>query len=595
VSIRRPLRALVALFDRAARLLAALLGTYPSAQYARFARWCNREDPQTPRPPGFIILQIDGISYDHLRAGLARGYAPYLRRLLERGEMRLHPWKPGIPGTTPVSQAGIMYGDSTPMPAYRWYDKTTGQARVATDPETAQSIQSTLSQRAPGILRGGASYMNVFDGDASRVLFTLGTFGAHRLFEGLRSARFLLLFGLNPLRTTELLLLAIWEYLTDLAQRTQAWLANTTPRPLNRAFAFFRVMTNVVMRELQTFSVCLDISSGLPAIYTTYFGFDEVAHQYGPSSKPALRALHAIDRRVRRIDMYRRMNIVRPYELYLLSDHGMTDDVPFASRYGQTLGALVQDLVGRSVALRELFAEQHPDLSGTLFVRRELLALGAQGSPPLARLSQYVLQYLESRLPREIAQGEYAPATESDVVISSSGSMSHIYLNARPDKLDIQEIGQVYPSLVVSLLAHPGIWLVIGREKGQTVIFDKEGALYLGKEARVDGSNPLDRLAYSDWAARKLAHLATLPESGDLILLGAYDPDERRVICFEEQWACHGGLGGPQDVAMFMTESHIDWPLAGLESATEVYDLFAQRYAIQGHSRNASAESENHG
>ncbi|NLX42925.1 MAG: hypothetical protein GXY79_05530, partial [Chloroflexi bacterium] len=91
------------------------------------------------------------------------------------------------------------------------------------------------------------------------------------------------------------------------------------------------------------------------------------------------------------------------------------------------------------------------------------------------------------------------------------------------------------------------------------------------------------------------AHLATLPDSGDLILLGAYDPDERRVICFEEQWACHGGLGGPQDVAMFMTESHIDWPLAGLESATEVYDLFAQRYAIQGHSRNASAESENHG
>jgi len=568
------------LLDRLAKMIAAVLGMFSFAQYARLSHWRDRSRPGKDEHRGFIVIQIDGLSYDHLRAAIDLGYAPHVRRLLSRGEMRLHPWKPGVPGTTPASQAGIMFGSSAPIPAYRWYDKSTGQIKVSSQPEVAQALQSELLRDRPGILKGGSSYMNVFDGGAAHALFTLGTFGRHRLFEGLRGFGFLLLFGLNPFRTATLLVLSIWEYLTDLAQRMQATLKQTTPRPLSRAFPFLRVMSNVVMREIQTFSVSLDIFSGVPAIYTTYYGFDELAHHYGPRSKPALRALHAIDSRVRRIDRYRRMNVSRPYDLFLLSDHGMTDDVPFSVEYGQTLGELVQNLVGRSAAIRELMSVQQADLPSTLFVQRELEAIGAESKPTVSRISQYLLHYVESRVPIELDAGDYEPAQPNDVVVSSSGSLSHIYLNATSEQLSLSQIATLYPALVPSLLSHPGIWLVMGREEGRTIIFGKEGVISVAEKIQIEGRNPLQQLAYGEWAVRQLSRLVSLANSGDLILVGTYDADVQRVSCFENQWACHGGLGGPQDIAVFMTESHIDWPLASLDRAAEVYNLFIHQYGI---------------
>ena len=44
----------------------------------------------------------------------------------------------------------------------------------------------------------------------------------------------------------------------------------------------------------------------------------------------------------------------------------------------------------------------------------------------------------------------------------------------------------------------------------------------------------------------ELARLLTNPDSGDLVLNGAWLPEERRIVVFEEQTSSHGGLGGPQ-------------------------------------------------
>jgi hypothetical protein len=583
--MKKILASLTRLLNTALELLAALLGTYYSARYALLSRRLARPDVLRDSKRGFVIIQIDGLSYDHLCAAVEQGYAPHLRRLLERKEMVLYPWKPGIPGTTPATQAGIMFGNSDPIPAFRWYDKQLGQAMVSSQPGVAQAIQAELEQRAPGILRGGSSYMNMFDGGASLALYTLGTFGKSRFFEGLRGLGFLTLFALNPFRSGTVLALAIWEYLTDLAQRAEATVRRTNPRPLSRAFPFLRVMSSVVLRDIQTFSVTLDLFRGVPAIYTTFFGFDELAHNYGPLSKPALRALRAIDSRIRRLDRFRRMNLSRPYDLFLLSDHGMTEDIPFSNEYGQTLGDLVQDLVGRSAAIREFYSSQQPELSSALFVQQELEAIEASFRPPLSRIPHYLANYVERRLPKEMTDQDYEPAQPSDVVVSSSGSLSHIYLNARPDQMELSQIAALYPTLVSSLLSHPGIWLVIGRDAANTVILSKEGSLTIGGGgaggvAHVEGQNPLSRLAYGDWAQRQLARLASLNKSGDLILIGAYDPDNQRVSCFESQWACHGGLGGPQDLAMLMTEPHIDWPLASVERAASIYSLFTRQYDI---------------
>lgn len=570
---------LSALFRAVMGLIAALLGSYYSAKYALLAKRLGLPHVTSDGKRGFIIIQVDGLAYDFLLAAMERGYAPTLQRLLQRGELRLHPWKPGIPGTTPAVQAGILFGDNDELPAYRWYDKATGEAVVSSTPSVAQALQQRYARQRPGILRGGSSYMNMFDGDASLAMFTVGSIGRHRFFESIRGLGFFLLFLLNPLRSLHVLVLALWEYLVDLAQRAHAAIRRQTPRPLGRMFPFLRVMSNVVLREIQTFSALLDIYRGVPSLYTTYLGYDELAHHYGPLSKPALRALRAIDLRIQRIDNFRRLGLSRPYDLYVLSDHGMTDCTPFARVYGQTVGQLLQELVGRSAALHETYGVSRQDLMRALYVQEELEAIEANVAAPLSRIPQWLRNYVARRLPYD-AQAWDEGTTDTDLVVRSSGSLCHVYLNARPHQLELREVVALYPSLISSLLAHPGIWLVIGRDKESAVIFGREGLLSVNGEIHIEGRDPLREVPYARWAARQLARVARFRSSGDLILMGAYDADAQRVSCFEEQWACHGGLGGPQDMAFLMVGPEVPWEAAAPQQATDIYRLFTQRYKL---------------
>jgi hypothetical protein len=570
---------LSALFRAVMGLIAALLGSYYSAKYALLAKRLGLPHVISDGKRGFIIIQLDGLAYDYLLAAMERGYAPTLQRLLQRGELRLHPWKPGIPGTTPAVQAGILFGNNDELPAYRWYDKATGEAVVSSTPSVAQALQQRYARQGPGILRGGSSYMNMFDGDASLSVFTVGSIGRHRFFESIRGLGFFLLFLLNPLRSLKVLALALWEYLVDLAQRAHAAIRRETPRPLGRMFPFLRVMSNVVLREIQTFSVLLDIFRGVPSLYTTYLGYDELAHHYGPLSKPALRALRAIDARIQRIDRFRRLELGRPYDLYVLSDHGMTNCTPFARAHGQTVGELLQELVGRSVALHETYGVSRQDLMRTLYVQEELKAIEANVAAPLSRIPQWLRSFVARRLPYD-AQAWDESIADTDLVVRSSGSLCHVYLNARPHQLELREVVSLYPSLISSLLEHPGIWLVIGRDQGSVVIFGREGLLAVNGAIQREGRDPLLEIPYARWAAQQIARVARFRSSGDLILMGAYDADTQQVSCFEEQWACHGGLGGPQDMALLMVGPEVPWEAAAAQHSTDIYRLFTQRYGL---------------
>lgn len=561
-------------------LIAALLGSYYSAKYAVLARRLGLPHVRSDNRRGFVVIQIDGLGYDHLLTALKRGYAPGLQQALRRGDLRLHPWKPGIPSNTPAVQAGILFGNNEGIPAYRWYDKRTHTSVESSSPAVAKELQEQLTRHSRGILHGGSSHMNMFDGDASLSLFTISSFGRHRFFESIRGLGFLLLFLLNPLRSLRVFALALWEYLVDLTQRAHAALRRETPRPVGRLFPFIRVIGNVVLREIQTFSVLLDIYRGVPAIYTTYLGYDELAHHYGPVSKPALRALRTIDARIRRINSFRRLGLSRPYDLYVLSDHGLTDSIPFTREFGQTIGELVRELLGHSVALNETLGVGHQEILRAAYLREELHAIKENVRPPLSRIPQWLSSYMARRLPTDPSiLGEIAQP-RTDLVVRSSGSLCHVYLNVRPEQLQLGEIISRYPSLISLLVAHPGIWLVIGRDEEGVVIFGRDGLVSLGKGYQVEGQDPLADIPYASWAASQIARMACFPASGDLILMGRYDANDRRVSCFEELWACHGGLGGPQDMAILLVEPHAPWRATAPRYSTDIYTMFTASYGL---------------
>ncbi|MHB1293377.1 MAG: alkaline phosphatase family protein [Anaerolineae bacterium] len=560
-------------------MVAALLGTYYSTKYAAIVRRLGLPRAATSDCPGFVAIQIDGLSHSHLLTAMELGYAPHLQRLVRRGEFSLGGWRSGLPCTTPAAQAGIMFGNNDDIPGFRWYDKGSGESVVCKFPGTVTNIQDRVSAGNPGILAGGSSYLNMFDGDASLSIFTLGALNRKRWFESVRGMGFLLLFVLNPFRAIKLLGLSIWEYLADLTQRTRDLLRHEPLRPLERGYALLRVVNSVIFREIQTFAVLVDIYRGAPAIYTTYTSYDQLAHNYGPLSPVALRALKALDARIRQIDTLRRRLHTRHYDLFVLSDHGMTRSTPFERLYGTTLGDVVQSLLGEGASVEEAQDVDAQDALHMLYLMDELDAIERNVARPLANIPRKIRRLVRQRAGqnRENATS-WDLVRRNDVIVRNSGSLSHVYLNVSRKQLSISEIATLYPNLLSDLANHPGIWLVIGREDSQVVVMSRAGVLTIDEAQMVDGGNPLACLPDARLAARQIERLARFPHSGDIILMGSYDRLGEAVTSFERQWGCHGGLGGPQGIAFMLSDSTIPWPLDQVEDATGIYPLFAGRY-----------------
>jgi hypothetical protein len=577
---------LVRLVQMILDIVAALLGFYYSQKYAAIVKWLGLRRIAAPERKGFIVIQVDGLAHQHLTSAIDLGYVPTLERLLRRGDLVLRRWHSGLPCTTPAAQAGIMFGNNDDIPAFRWYDKTRNEAIVCKPPSTIRAIQERISAGRVGILTEGSSFMNMFDGDASLSMFTLGAMHRKRFFESVRGLGFFVLFILNPFRSLMTLVFTIWEYLTEVVQHVRALFGERAPRPLDPGFCFSRVMASVVFRDVQTFALLVDIYRGVPALYTTYYGYDHLAHHYGPLSKPALRALRAIDARVRRIDKLRRLGLSRDYDLYVLSDHGMTQAVPFRQTYGQTLGEAISEVIGdQRMRISEAFAPERQEMLEINYLLDELAALEANVRPPLS----YVPRKIRSLVRRRITLDEeiltdWDPERRLDLVVRNSGSLSHVYLNVVSRQMNLSEIGALYPSLIGDLAAHPGIWLVIAREDDQVVVFSREGVLtlgqgqYSGHDYRVEGRDPLACFATPQLQAAQIRRLASFAHAGDLILMGHYDAATETVTCFEDQWACHGALGGPQEVAFLAMDRSIRWNSDSVTWATQLYPLFAERY-----------------
>src|SRR5689334_14195411 len=149
---------------------------------------------------------------------------------------------------------------------------------------------------------------------------------------------------LHPIRVARMGLQAVLEWLREEYERGVGELMRKRTHS-EGLFPFIRVLSNVIVRELQTMAMLLDIYLGAPIIYSTFMQYDELAHHFGPSSFQALRDLRRTDARIREI---RRMieNLGgRQYDMVILSDHGMTPSSSYRVRFGESLGTTVQRIL----------------------------------------------------------------------------------------------------------------------------------------------------------------------------------------------------------------------------------------------------------
>ncbi|MGE5603337.1 MAG: alkaline phosphatase family protein, partial [Nitrososphaerales archaeon] len=445
-------------------------------------------DPDCAGRRRFVVVQIDGLAHEYLLRALAAGHTPNIQRLIAHGS-RLQRWRCGVPSSTPASQSGIMYGNNWDIPAFRWYEKESGLAPHCKSPAFAARIKASVSAGGRrGILEGGSSYGNLVDGDARLALFTLSAMGRKRFYEGLRGLGWALLFVLIPWRILRIIMLIFWELVRDVARTVWMWLKSGLRKHLTLVHPVLQVFTNVILAEVQTFGVLLDVYRGMPAVYVNYYGYDEVAHNDGPLRPEALRALRRIDSYIGQIDRVRR--VYQPEtDLYVLSDHGMSPAIPIY-RIGpkKSLVRFITDYVATSVASDEALSRPswnrpEADVSGESYrwLLYELDGIEERLSPRGRRLARALRKRLVERLPED-PDSSYDLGRGADVIARVSGNVAHLYFNVSRERMDISEIALLYSELLDALNDHPGVGLLLALEDGRPVVVTQRGTMALSPE-----------------------------------------------------------------------------------------------------------------
>ncbi|WP_343243385.1 phage holin family protein, partial [Streptomyces sp. SID8499] len=333
----------------------------------RLALRRGRSLPPCSTTPGTAVVQLDGVGHDVLRDAVDQGLMPTVARWLGTGPdraaspgratapptHRLTPWRTDWSSQTGASQLGILHGTNHDVPAFRWYEKDTGEVMVCNRPTSAVELQRRAVARTGhgGLLADdGASRGNLFSGGAGESALVLSV--SARRGPGTRSRAGYFAYFSDPANAVRTALSFIAETGREIGQSLRARLRKQRPRvsrgglyPLIRAFA------TVVERDVVVAAVVGDLLAGRSVVYADLVAYDEVAHHSGPHSRDAAKVLRRLDRALALIEKVAE-HAPRPYRIVVLSDHGQSPGETFRARYGLTLGDLVRAGCGLPVPRR---------------------------------------------------------------------------------------------------------------------------------------------------------------------------------------------------------------------------------------------------
>lgn len=325
----------------------------------RIRRWFNRSEwgvrwlglsrvHGKGNEPGLVLIQIDGLGYDEFYKALQKGQLPFLRKLLVRQGYETHSLYTGLPSTTPAVQAELFYGKKTSVPAFSYIDPRTRKVVKLFTPAPARELDRQLNRESDGLLEEGAAYGNIFGGGAEvdETHFCVSALGWSELRQALNPLTFLLLLLMNFMSVVRILALLLIETGLSLVDAVKGLWSSERKEFLREAkFILARVGVCIGLRELIAIGTSIDITRGLPVIHLNLVGFDEQAHRRGPSSAFAHWGLLGIDHTIKRIWLDAKHSSARDYHVWIYSDHGQEDTVPYAQLSGTPIQTVVRDLV----------------------------------------------------------------------------------------------------------------------------------------------------------------------------------------------------------------------------------------------------------
>jgi Type I phosphodiesterase / nucleotide pyrophosphatase len=368
------------------------------------------------------ILHIDGLSADALEKALAAGHMKRLRQLIRDRDYEIHRYRCGLPSTTPFAQAGILYGDNSEIPSFRWWDR---ERRVVVQFGAGSTFKKVADKYFAGctpLTKDGACIAACYPAGAADdfgISYHDRTYGQD---EGSRSAATVLVpYLANPLHLGDW----VWQTAAVAVRTTRDYFTSRSEgRHPARQYVTTDVVEEIFVHHLTRYAVQKAMREGYSPIYAGFYAYDETAHAFGPNDPSAVRVLSHVDHTIAKIaSTGERLG----YELVVLSDHGQVDTVPF------DLGAEVARLAP---------GVQVETVKGTTH--------GAPDDEATARIR-----------------------------ITGSGGLAHLYLLERARRADFSEVEQL--ACRVSQLREVG--LVMARA-GDSDVFLHGGSVVEGSRLR---------------------------------------------------------------------------------------------------------------
>ena len=501
--------------------------------------------------PGVIIVEIDGLAYEVLCEAVERGEMPTIKEMIESKEYNLRMWETDLSSQTGASQAGILHGNNEGIVAFRWIEKANGNQMMQCSGITkVPELEERISNGDGLLVDNGASRSNLFSGDTDNVIFT---FSKIMDFGKLYNKAWYSVFS-NPSNFARIVALFLGDMVREIWSQITHSLRDVKPR-INRGIVYIptRAATNVFMREINTSTLIGDMMIGdVDVAYSTYLGYDEIAHHSGVRDSDAWIALRQMDRQIKHLIDANKYS-PRDYQFVIQSDHGQTNGATFTQRYGETFEDFVKSLLPEDMTV---FAKM--DSNDDHFVA---------DYTPFARK--------ERKIKKE--EKEAQELSDSEVIVLASGNLAMIYLTQWSQRLTYEELNSYFPELIPGIInnEYVGFILVNSKENGDLAI-GKNGTYYLDS-GKIDGENPLE--GFGDNIVRHLKRTSSFEHTPDILVNSFYDEKSDEVCAFEELVGSHGGVGGDQSKPFILYPS--SWNVSDEEiiGAESIYELLKENLA----------------
>ncbi|NND83442.1 MAG: oxidoreductase [Gammaproteobacteria bacterium] len=511
---------------------------------------------------GLIMLQIDGLSNSQLSKALESGAMPFLKRLLAQEHYQQYSLYSGVPSSTPAVQGELFYGVRGCVPAFKFKRPADSRPVTPLEPGVAAALEAELrKQGGRPLLEGGSSYSNIFTGGAAESSFCAASLGWSNVIptsNALKMMIFTLAHIFSYIRVAGLMLVELVLAIVDFVRGMFS--GRNLPREL--AFVPIRVAVSVLLRELVSIGIRIDIDRGLPIVHANFIGYDEQAHRRGPGSRFAHWGLRGIDRAIARIWRAAQRSKVRDYDVWIYSDHGQQPTHSYPVEFDSSIRSAVMRVLSQNIdGPLEMVVPGEVDLTDRVYGNLEsqnVYLLGSQG------LSAWFRRFTSSPPNQRLV------ATE----LAAMGPLGFVYL-------DLQVKQQVRERVAKQLVDSAGIPMVMCQLDGadserRAEVWTGEGKFYLPRDKhQILGSDH----PFLDAVSDDLISLASHPYAGRWVLIGWQA--NGRDFSFRIENGAHGGPGPEETHAFAMLPMDAHVPRTKTSSFLRLQDLRSAALALR--------------